>query len=319
MFGSIIVAAIGQIIMNMAESAIGDAARKQILDPINQQLLAGKVRAAVDNAGARFLAESDDQELTHALQAARFDENPAIAALLARVATGQQAAHAAELELAGMLHQLVPTIATHRCHAAARRLISLTHTEVGMLPELHQTVMILRGEQMREDLHRLMPTPEYLPGLRERIMDAAVASASDLGHGYVTTAHLFYAVQVQAQGLVPPLLRQRHITPQQTIAALRDAIQPYAGPVADPMTPNAVRILDRARAIARDAYAPWTRDDHVMLAILEQVPTSKSLEYLTLSLHIDVSELRAAILREGQVTSMLQLLRPPPTAGIPPV
>lgn len=307
MLGTLVLQAIIQIIKNLAETAGGDFARHQIQGYMAQQALGGKIAGATQQAYARFHQESDDHELLTALDTAGFGDDAAVAELLAHIATDQHHRQAQVHELAALMHRDAPHVAPHRCHQAAERLATLIHSAVGLLPELHQAVLILRGEQLLDEMHRQRRVPEYAPGVREGITGAAIATAEGMGHGYVTAAHLFYALLLQPRPLVPQILRRASVTPER-VRDLLSGIRPYDGLVDDPLTENAVRILARAQEIARDAPAPATRDDHVLLALLEYAAESQGMAYLLASLGINADQLRAIVRRQGQVVTAMQRL-----------
>jgi hypothetical protein len=315
MLTAFIVDAIVQMLMGLAENAGNDYTRKLFQQIFTQRVLTGKIDQAAKRAYQRFEHESHDHELMQALDKANLLDESSIVTLLAQVATEQIPSQQAGRELTQAIQHAALSIPFHRCKQAAHLLVTLVHAEVGLLPELHQTIMILRGDQILEELHQLRPTPEYAPGIRESIINAAVAIANELKHGYVTTAHIFYALLVQPQGIVRPYLMQLDITPAKVRELLVASIAPFTGSIADPMTAAAVHILDRARSIARDSFAPSTRDDHVLLALLEQSGSSASMTYFMTQLHLDPATVHEIIHNQGQVVSIMHLLQPASARG----
>lgn len=311
MIGTLLLNAITQMLLSIAQNTGGELARKRIEGMLTQQALAGKVREAAQRVHQRFLHDLNNPELAQALDTPAFTDDPQVVTLLAQAATDTRHHHAVERELAHTMQRLAPHVAWPHCQHAAQLLVSLVHSEIGLLPELHQSIMILRGEQMLEEMRHLRPTPAYGPGVREGIEQAAITAAREMKQGYVTVGHLFYALLVQAQGMVRPLLTQMGITPDMVSVLLLEAISPYTGTVPDPMTSNAVHTLRRAQELARDSYAPVTRDDHVLLALLEQVGTSSSLSYLLMALRLDPAILHDLVRCQGQVVSVIQILATP--------
>lgn len=112
------------------------------------------------------------------------------------------------------------------------------------------------------------PMPFGLTGTAADTLNRAGAHARELGHHYIRPEHLVLALIDQPQELAGQVLTELGVTPKGTCAKLRDRIA-AGSPRPDGslgVAPQAKRLLELARAIAKSLGHSCPKTEHLLLA-----------------------------------------------------
>jgi hypothetical protein len=260
-----------QAVTAVAQHIGGPALKEKIRAILHQNKLDRQVNAAMERAYRHFARTLPDPELLTALLASgQMLQQPHVCQLLAEVAATPLYEEDQVRRLVHILSQAAPHIAEDRCLAAARLLVSSMQAEIGQIHELQPALMMLYNYKLAQAIADQMPLPPYAPGLRPSLEDAAQRIATELRQGYVTSAHLLYALTTLTGSVAQRVLALYGMTEATARQALQDIIVEYEGVVVDPLTKNAEKTFLDAQRVARSRMATATRSEHVLLALLEK-------------------------------------------------
>jgi hypothetical protein len=295
------------IIVSLAEDVGGNTIAQRFMQLLTHRKLAAAITEAIERAYQRFEQEARDPEFVAALRHnTSFASNPEVVAILARAATQPQFEENQILALANQMQAIAPQISLQRCQQGAKLLIRAVHTEVSTIKQLQDGLVILRTGKILAEVERLSP-PEYVPALREAVLEEAETVERKLGHGYITAGHILYALMVvPACGAAKQTLEQLHVTAEGVKAALVECIKPQDKH--NEPTQGALQAMSEAQQVARRLHDFQTRDTHLLVALAQQVAQheSKSLIALFKMLELSAEEVQASALRAGQVESQIE-------------
>ncbi len=308
---------LAQMILNAAQNAGGDALKSRLGTWLERAAVQRKVKDAVTRVMTAFRRQSTYPTLIQLLFAdPSFERDPAIASILADAAFHplNEAEHTARL--AEVLQRHAPTIAHTQCAAAAGDLIRDLHREIAGIPALSKGLSLLTNREQLREMGQRINLPPYTDNLKENLLQLASQAQADMKHGYITTAHLLLASDTLPESLSALVLQRCDVTPERLRDSIRRRVQPYSGMVPGiPVTESVYQTFDAAQRIAQQQHAPRTRDDHVLLALLNQFSSSDSLHAIFLDMQMNLERVSEMLLNQGRIVSAVSLMADPPVIG----
>lgn len=308
---------LAQMILGAAQNAGGDVLTSRLGRWLEQAAVQRKVKDAVAQVITTFLRRSPDPVLAHVLEAdPTFTSDAAIASILADAAFHPLNEAEQASRLAQVVQQHAPAIPHRQCLTAASALIRDLHREIAGIPSLEKGLQLLTSHEQLRELGRLVALPPFVDALKENLLHIAQQAQAEMQHGYVTTAHLLLASDTLPESLSALVLQRCGVSPERLRDSIRRRVQPYSGMVPGvPVTESVYQTFDAAQRLAQQQHAPRTRDDHVLLALLDQFVGSDSLQAIFLDMQLDLEQVRQMLLSQGRVVSAVSLMVAPPKQG----
>jgi len=310
-----------QAIGDLAHHLGGQALKNTLLRSLRANAFEREVTDAIERAYRHFQQTFPDRELLDQFVLdQQLSHNEKVTRLLAEVAATPLYEHDQARRLARELAHVARHAAIERCEAAAKLLIESMHAELAKSRELQDALMMLSNQRLTQALEEQKPLPPYAPGLRESVVAEAKRVATELGQGYVTSAHLVYGLLTPETSTARRVLRHFNVTAEKTRAALDRIIQKYDGIVENPMTEKAEASFVKAQRVARSRLASTTRGEHLLLALLAAADggpdTSKALTKLFEQLGIPPGLVRDQVFNSIRVESAIRTFSL--ISGVPP-
>jgi hypothetical protein len=294
-----------QAVTSVAQHVGGPALKEKLRAILQQNKLEREVNTAMARAYRNFERSLPDADLLSALIASgQTLQQPHVCQLLAEVAATPLYEEAQVQQLAHEFSKAAPAVAHERWLAAAKLLVSSMQAEMARIHELQPALMMLYNRKLTQAIADQMPLPPFTAGLQASLEAAARRSAVELQHGYVTSAHLLYALTTLSGGVAQRVLAHYGMTETATRQALDEIIAKYDGVVDDPLTRKAEMTFLDAQRLARSRMATATRSEHMLLAILEG--RSDSVMALFDRIGIPPARVYDQVLKSIQVESALQ-------------
>lgn len=304
--GSLVWSFIAQHVATIAAGIAQNVAGDEVKQLLSTFKIRRKVENAVERGFQRFRASVDDPPLLAALERdGGFTSDGSAAAILAQSAINPQERDAQIPQLAAAMQRYAPSLPLARCERAAGLLIEAIHHEISSIPELREGLLLLETRQVRKQLQRA----PYAPGLQEGILRAARHIERELGHGYIATGHLLYAIVVQPRSVAAWVLRGFNITELDVRGALVIIRARNEGPPDQP-SDGVNAALRRAPELAGERGALETDTEHVLLALtlqaLEGGPLGVSIRAVFARLSLDPQSVHDATAQVAQGRGALQ-------------
>lgn len=262
---------IWQGVTSLAQNVGGKALGDKISALFRHNRLENQIKAAIDAAYQEFERTLPDPELLAILRASgQALQQPELCQLLADVATTPMYEEDQVRRLAQIFARVAPNVAHDRLTAAARRLITCMQAQIAGIKELQPALMMLYNQKLTQAIAEQMPLPPFAHGLHAAIERSAVRITRELCQGYVTSAHLLYALTTLERGVAPRVLATYGVTESTARQALEGIIKRNDEAVDDPMTTKAEEIFLDAQRAARSRSATATRSEHLLIALLEK-------------------------------------------------
>lgn len=260
------------ILISIMENMSAESLFAGISFSLSRRGLGRRIQQAIQRAFERWVRDVNDPDLVDTLgQITHFQRDEAVIRVLAAEAMAPGPAGGRISALAARLHELMPAISPSRCAHAAEVLLVDLHDEAATIGPLQRQIERAGVRRVEQQLSLLLPLPPYQPELRETILQRADEIQRELGHGYVTAAHLLYALVTIPErfGQVASSVLLNHCSAVDIRAALQRRIKPHRD-VAGEATNSATDALGEAQRIAQQRGARQTRSGHVLEALAQE-------------------------------------------------
>lgn len=297
---------IAQGLTSVAENVGGKALSDKIGALLHHNKLETQVKAAIEAAYQEFERTLPDRDLIAILTAAgQALQQPEIQQLLADVATTPMYEEDQVRGLARAFKRAAPAVADERLMAAARRLVTCMQAQIAAIKELQPALMMLYNQKLTQAIAEQMPLPPFAHGLRAAIERSATRITRELRQGYVTSAHLLYALTTLERGVAPRVLATYGLTEPRARQALAAIIKANdnSDDIENPITTNAEETLLDAQRAARSRTAATTRSEHLLIALLEK--RSSSVEALFTYVGVSANQVYNQVLTSIRLESAL--------------